>query len=76
MKGLGGHHDLTNGGKAYIQTGDFESLKKVNTDLLDVAVRAIEKVAPKLVTVILQTGGKGLVSYISTHMFHCCSQIS
>lgn len=44
---------------AYIQTGDFESLKKVNTDLLRVAVRAIEKVSPKLVTVVLQTGGKG-----------------
>ncbi|KAF2146173.1 uncharacterized protein K452DRAFT_263800 [Aplosporella prunicola CBS 121167] len=44
---------------AYIQTDDFESLKKVNTSLLEVAVRAIETVSPKLEVVILQTGGKG-----------------
>ncbi|KAA8916066.1 hypothetical protein TRICI_001789 [Trichomonascus ciferrii] len=44
---------------AYIQTSDFESLKKVNTDLLRVAIEAVEQVAPKLEAVILQTGGKG-----------------
>lgn len=47
---------------AYIQTGDFESLKKVNTELLRVAVEAIEQVAPGLKTVVLQTGGKGYVT--------------
>ncbi|KAJ4346138.1 hypothetical protein N0V95_005691 [Ascochyta clinopodiicola] len=44
---------------AYIQTDDFESLKKVNTALLDTAIRAIEKVSPNLKIVVLQTGGKG-----------------
>ena len=44
---------------AYIQTGDHESLKRVNTDLLKVAVEAVEKVAPNLQAFILQTGGKG-----------------
>jgi hypothetical protein len=44
---------------AYIQTDDFESLKKVNTELLRVAIEAIERVAPNLEAVILQTGGKG-----------------
>lgn len=45
--------------KAYIQTDDFESLKKVNTDLLRTAMLAISAVAPNLASVILQTGGKG-----------------
>jgi hypothetical protein len=45
--------------KAYIQTDDFESLGKVNTGLLEVAVRAVEEVAPNLESVVLQTGGKG-----------------
>lgn len=44
---------------AYIQTDDFESLKKVNTALLDTAIRAIEQVSPALKMVVLQTGGKG-----------------
>ncbi|KAB2569977.1 Short chain dehydrogenase sirQ [Lasiodiplodia theobromae] len=44
---------------AYVQTSDFESLKKVNIGLLDVAVRAIEAVSSNLQVVILQTGGKG-----------------
>ncbi|KAF5013585.1 hypothetical protein FDECE_445 [Fusarium decemcellulare] len=44
---------------AYIQEKDFETLKATNTKLLDVAVRAIEKVTPSLRSVILQTGGKG-----------------
>jgi uncharacterized protein YacL len=45
--------------QAYIQTNDFESLNKVNTSLLEVAVRAVEEVAPNLKSVVLQTGGKG-----------------
>jgi hypothetical protein len=44
---------------AYIQTGDFESLKKVNTDLLRVAIEAVEQVSTKLESFVLQTGGKG-----------------
>ena len=44
---------------AYIQTDDFQSLKKVNTELLRTAVLAINAVAPNLEAVILQTGGKG-----------------
>jgi hypothetical protein len=44
---------------AYIQTGDFESLKEVNTNLLRVAVEAVEQVSTKLEVVVLQTGGKG-----------------
>ncbi|KAE8420982.1 hypothetical protein BDV36DRAFT_305555 [Aspergillus pseudocaelatus] len=44
---------------AYIQTNDFQSLKKVNTDLLRTATLAISAAAPNLEAVILQTGGKG-----------------
>ncbi|KAL4996677.1 hypothetical protein BDV10DRAFT_202277 [Aspergillus recurvatus] len=44
---------------AYIQTGDFQSLRKVNTDLLQTAVEAISAVSSELKVVILQTGGKG-----------------
>ncbi|KAE8141883.1 hypothetical protein BDV38DRAFT_295712 [Aspergillus pseudotamarii] len=44
---------------AYIQTNDFQSLKKVNTDLLRAAILAISAAAPNLEAVILQTGGKG-----------------
>lgn len=47
-----------NPGEAYIQTGDHQTLKEVNTNLLETSVRAIEQVAPKLQVVILQTGGK------------------
>ncbi|KAL2009913.1 hypothetical protein VTN00DRAFT_5720 [Thermoascus crustaceus] len=43
---------------AYIQTGDFQSLRKVNTELLRVSITAINEVAPNLEAVILQTGGK------------------
>ncbi|GME41715.1 sirq protein [Neofusicoccum parvum] len=44
---------------AYVQTSDFESLKAVNTSLLEVAIRAVEAVSPNLKVVVLQTGGKG-----------------
>jgi hypothetical protein len=44
---------------AYIAADDFETAKKINTSILDVAIRAIEHLAPKLQSVILQTGGKG-----------------
>ncbi|KAE8380460.1 hypothetical protein BDV26DRAFT_302894 [Aspergillus bertholletiae] len=44
---------------AYIQTSDFQSLRKVNIDLLRTAILAISAVAPNLEAVILQTGGKG-----------------
>lgn len=45
--------------KAYIQTDDFESLKKVNTDILRTAVLSISAIAPNIESIILQTGGKG-----------------
>ncbi|CAG7936157.1 unnamed protein product [Penicillium olsonii] len=44
---------------AYIQTGDFQSLRKINTNLLQTAIESISAVSPKLESVILQTGGKG-----------------
>lgn len=44
---------------AYIAAGDFQATKQINTSILDVAVRAVEQLAPNLETVILQTGGKG-----------------
>ncbi|KAM0489474.1 hypothetical protein ACHAP8_012537 [Fusarium lateritium] len=44
---------------AYIPKDDFETLKVVNTNLLENAVRAVEKVSPNLEVFILQTGGKG-----------------
>lgn len=44
---------------AYIAAGDLETAKKINTSILDVAIRAVEQLAPKLQRVILQTGGKG-----------------
>ncbi|KAH7317445.1 hypothetical protein BKA65DRAFT_515929 [Rhexocercosporidium sp. MPI-PUGE-AT-0058] len=44
---------------AYIATSNFESLRKVNTSLLETAIRAIEEVSKNLEVVILQTGGKG-----------------
>jgi hypothetical protein len=49
----------TDGLTAYIQRDDFESLKKVNTTLLDTAIRAVEQVSTALKMVVLQTGGKG-----------------
>jgi hypothetical protein len=44
---------------AYIAAGDFGAVKKINTSILDVAIRAVEQLAPKLRSVILQTGSKG-----------------
>ncbi|KAL4756135.1 uncharacterized protein BDW70DRAFT_154435 [Aspergillus foveolatus] len=38
---------------------DFQSLRKVNTGLLQAAIEAISAIAPELKAVILQTGGKG-----------------
>lgn len=46
-------------GPAYIHTDDFQTLKQVNTSLIEVAIQAIEKTSPNLKAVILQTGGKG-----------------
>lgn len=54
-----GRRHGVNPGEAYIQTGDHQTLKEVNTNLLETSVRAIEQVAPKLQVIILQTGGKG-----------------
>ncbi|KAJ4256915.1 hypothetical protein NW762_009011 [Fusarium torreyae] len=55
----GNYVQITEHNAAYIPKDDFESLKTVNTDLLEVAVRAVEKVSPKFEVFILQTGGKG-----------------
>ncbi|KAJ6071136.1 hypothetical protein N7499_009150 [Penicillium canescens] len=44
---------------AYIQTGDFQSLRHVNTALLKTATEAISAISPHLEVIILQTGGKG-----------------
>ncbi|KAJ5507956.1 hypothetical protein N7527_010099 [Penicillium freii] len=44
---------------AYIQTGDFKSVREINTDILQTAVEAISAVSPSIEAVILQTGGKG-----------------
>lgn len=44
---------------AYIEKPDFESLRTVNTDLLRVAITSVDKLAPNLQAVVLQTGGKG-----------------
>ena len=43
---------------AYIEKPDFESLRKVNTDLVKTAISAVDQLAPKLQSVVLQTGGK------------------
>lgn len=43
---------------AYIERPDFESLRAVNTDLLKAAITAVDRLAPKLLSVVLQTGGK------------------
>lgn len=43
---------------AYIEKPDYDSLRAVNTNLLNTAIGAIDKVAPKLESVVLQTGGK------------------
>lgn len=50
---------VTDNAAAYIQEKDFETLKQTNTKLLENAINAIEKLAPNLKSVILQTGGKG-----------------
>ena len=51
---------------AYVATNDFESLREVNTSLLETAIRSIEEVSENLEVVILQTGGKGFVQTISS----------
>jgi hypothetical protein len=43
---------------AYIEKPDFEALRTVNTDILKTGIGALEQLAPKLETVVLQTGGK------------------
>ena len=43
---------------AYIEKPDFESLRTVNTDLVKTAISAVDQLAPKLESVVLQTGGK------------------
>ena len=43
---------------AYIEKPDFESLRIVNTDLLTTGIEALDQLAPKLQSVVLQTGGK------------------
>jgi hypothetical protein len=44
---------------AYIAESDFETLKETNTRLLENAMHAIERIAPNLKAIVLQTGGKG-----------------
>jgi hypothetical protein len=44
---------------AYIHTDDFESLRNINTDLLETAIRAIGRVSSNLQHIVLPTGGKG-----------------
>ena len=44
---------------AYIEKPDFETLRVVNTDILQTATSAIDKLAPGLQSIVLQTGGKG-----------------
>ncbi|KAJ0303570.1 hypothetical protein COL516b_006575 [Colletotrichum fioriniae] len=44
---------------AYIDADDSKGQAAANTELLSVAIRAIEKVSPRLAFVVLQTGGKG-----------------
>lgn len=43
---------------AYIEKPDFESLRAVNTDLVKTAISAVDQLAPKLLSIVLQTGGK------------------
>lgn len=43
---------------AYIEKSDFESLRTVNTDLVKTAITAVDRLAPNLKSVVLQTGGK------------------
>ncbi|KXH28548.1 hypothetical protein CNYM01_13465 [Colletotrichum nymphaeae SA-01] len=44
---------------AYINADESKGQAAANIDLLSVAIRAIEKVSPRLAFVVLQTGGKG-----------------
>jgi hypothetical protein len=44
---------------AYFQNDDFESPRRINIDLLETAIRAIERFSPNLQHIVLQTGGKG-----------------
>ena len=43
----------------YIHTDDFDSLRKVNINLLEIAIKAIDGVSENLQYFVLQTGGKG-----------------
>ncbi|KXH49210.1 hypothetical protein CSIM01_12157 [Colletotrichum simmondsii] len=44
---------------AYINADESKGQAAANIDLLSVAIKAIEKVSPRLAFVVLQTGGKG-----------------
>ncbi|KAK9350836.1 hypothetical protein V1523DRAFT_418598 [Lipomyces doorenjongii] len=44
---------------AYIAKDGFQELKQINNLLLENTIKAVEKFAPKLESIILQTGGKG-----------------
>jgi hypothetical protein len=56
---------------AYIAADDFQAAKQINTSILDIAMRAVEQLAPNLETVILQTGGKGYgVEFDSKYKLH------
>lgn len=41
---------------AYIEKKSFDELRTVNTDILKTAIAAVDKLAPKLQSVVLQTG--------------------
>ncbi|KAK5171212.1 uncharacterized protein LTR77_004356 [Saxophila tyrrhenica] len=43
---------------AYIEKPDYDSLRTVNTNLLQTAIGAVDQLASKLQSVVLQTGGK------------------
>ena len=43
---------------AYIEGKDHDSRKQINMQILDTAIRAVERASSNLQTVILQTGGK------------------
>lgn len=44
---------------AYIEKPNYDDLREINVNILRNAMQALEKVAPKLSVVILQSGGKG-----------------
>lgn len=49
---------------AYIEKPDFESLRTVNVDILKTGITAVDQLASKLQSVVLQTGGKVLLRII------------